>query len=53
MIFEKNIIGISVLSNGALKMSNRNFNYQIEFGSIINVERKFNNYKAFFKNSFR
>ena len=46
---KKNIIGIAVLSNGGLKMTNRNFNYEIEFGSIINVERKFNNYKAFFQ----
>ena len=30
-------------------MTNRNFNYQIEFGKIINAEKKFKNYKAFFQ----
>lgn len=46
---KKNIIGIQIFSNGSLKMLNRNFNYEIDFGKIINVERKFNNYKAFFQ----
>lgn len=46
---KKNIIGIAILPNGSLKMMNRNFNYEIEFGKTINVERKFNNYKAFFQ----
>jgi len=46
---KKNIIGVQILSNGSLKMLNRNFNYEIDFGKTINVERKFNNYKAFFQ----
>ncbi len=46
---KKNIIGIQVLPNGSLKMMNRNFNYEIEFGRTINVEDKFKNYKAFFQ----
>ena len=46
---KKNIIGIAILPNGSLKMMNRNFNYEIEFGKTINMERKFNNYKAFFQ----
>ncbi|UQD55050.1 cell division protein FtsQ/DivIB [Flavobacterium sp. K5-23] len=46
---KKNIIGIQIMPNGSLKMFNRNFNYQIDFGGIINVERKFKNYKAFFQ----
>lgn len=46
---KKNIIGIQVLPNGSLMMMNRNFNYEIEFGRTINVELKFNNYKAFFQ----
>ena len=45
----KNIIGIEILPSGSLIMMNRNFNYQIEFGKTINIERKFNNYKAFFQ----
>ena len=46
---KKNIIGIEIMSNGSLKMLNRNFDYQIDFGRMINVERKFKNYKAFFQ----
>ncbi|SHG09068.1 cell division protein FtsQ [Flavobacterium segetis] len=46
---KKNIIGIQILSNGSLKMHNRNFDYQIDFGTLTNVEQKFKNYKAFFQ----
>jgi cell division protein FtsQ len=46
---KKNIIGIEIMPSGSLKMLNRNFNYQIDFGRMMNVERKFNNYKAFFQ----
>lgn len=54
MIYEddflkKNIIAIQIMPNGSLKMFNRNFDYQIDFGSLINVERKFQDYKAFFQ----
>lgn len=45
----KNIIGIQILPDGSLIMMNRNFDYEIEFGRIINSARKFNNYKAFFQ----
>lgn len=46
---KKNIIGIQILTNGNLKMLNRNFDYEIEFGKANNFENKFNNYKAFFQ----
>ena len=46
---KKNIIGIQVLSNESLLMSNRNFDYQIDFGRMLNEEQKFKNYKAFFQ----
>ena len=46
---KQNIIGIQILPNEDLIMTNRNFNYQIEFGKIINAEKKFKNYKAFFQ----
>jgi cell division protein FtsQ len=46
---KRNIIGIQIFPNGSLLMTNRNFNYEIDFGRTINVERKFNNYKAFFQ----
>ena len=46
---KKNIIGIQILSNGGLKMLNRDFDYAIDFGKTINIEKKFGNYKAFFQ----
>ena len=46
---KKNIIGIQITTVGSLKIQTRNFNYEILFGKSINMERKFNNYKAFFQ----
>lgn len=46
---KKNITGIEILPSGSLRMINRNYNYDIEFGKTIEVERKFDNYKAFFQ----
>ncbi|WP_395063482.1 cell division protein FtsQ/DivIB [Flavobacterium sp.] len=46
---KKNIIGVEVMSDESLMMTNRNFSYQIEFGKMMNEERKFKNYKAFFQ----
>lgn len=46
---KKNIIGVQVLPDGSLIMANRNYDYQIDFGRTINIEKKFRNYKAFFQ----
>lgn len=46
---KKNIIGIQILTGDELMMTNRNFDYLLDFGKMINVERKFKNYKAFFQ----
>lgn len=46
---KKNIIGVQVVPNGNLIMQNRNYDYSIDFGKIINIDRKFKNYKAFFQ----
>ncbi|TDE06278.1 cell division protein FtsQ/DivIB [Flavobacterium hiemivividum] len=46
---KKNIIAIEVMHNGRLKMLNRNYNYEIDFGDIANMEQKFKDYKAFFQ----
>ncbi len=46
---KKNIIGVQIFADGSLKLLSRNFDYEIEFGKLINVERKFNNYKAFYQ----
>ena len=45
----KCIIAIQIMRNGGIKMLNRDYDYQIDFGSNINVEKKFKNYKAFFQ----
>ena len=46
---KKNIIGVQILSGDDLMMTCRNFDYQIEFGKMVNEEKKFKNYKAFFQ----
>jgi cell division protein FtsQ len=46
---KKNIIAIQIMPTGRLKMLNRNFDYQIDFGSSVNAEQKFQDYKAFFQ----
>ncbi|HEY0046876.1 MAG TPA: cell division protein FtsQ [Flavobacterium sp.] len=46
---KKNIIGMTVAADGSVKMMNRNYSYEIDFGKPINKEKKFNNYKAFFQ----
>jgi cell division protein FtsQ len=46
---KKNIIGVQIMPNGSLKMFNRNYNYQIDFGGTVRMKAKFNNYKAFFQ----
>ena len=49
---KKNIIGVQILPNGGLTMKNRNFDFDIIFGSPINIEDKFKNYKAFYQKAF-
>ena len=46
---KKNIIGVQIMPSGGLRMLNRNYNYQIDFGRTIRMNAKFNNYKAFFQ----
>ncbi|WP_136668520.1 cell division protein FtsQ/DivIB [Flavobacterium sp. H122] len=46
---KKNIIGMEIKTDGSIIMKNRNYSYDIIFGRTINMERKFDNYKAFFQ----
>ncbi len=46
---KKNIIGMRISAVGNLKMQSRGFDYEILFGKPINIERKFQNYKAFYQ----
>jgi len=50
---KKNITGIEILPSGSLRMTNRNYDYEIEFGKTIEIQRKFDNYKAFFQKAVR
>lgn len=50
---KKNIIGVRIMPEGNVMMKNRNFDYAIEFGKTINMQRKFDNYKAFFQKAVR
>lgn len=50
---KKNITGIQILPTGSLIMTNRNYHYQILFGRTINVDKKFDNYKAFFQHAIK
>ena len=49
VFLKKNIIGMQVMPNGSVLMLNRNYNFKIDFGQLINVEQKFKNYIAFFQ----
>lgn len=50
---KKNITGMVIRPTGGISMTNRNYDYEIMFGRIVNVEKKFNNYKAFFQNAVK
>ena len=45
----KNIIGLQILPDLSVVLKNRNYDYQILFGQLVNIESKFKNYKAFFQ----
>jgi cell division protein FtsQ len=49
VFLKKNIIGMQIMPNGSVLLLNRNYNFKIDFGQLINVEQKFMNYKAFFQ----
>lgn len=53
VFLKKNIIGMEVKSTGSLRMQTRNFGYEIVFGSPVNIEKKFNNYKAFLQDAVK
>lgn len=50
---KKNIIGMEIRPTGGITMMNRNYDYQIMFGRVVNMEKKFNNYKAFFQDAVK
>ena len=46
---KKNITGMRIENSGDVILQTRNYNYDILFGKTINIEAKFNNYKAFYQ----
>ena len=40
---------MEILPDGSVVMKNRDYDYDIIFGRTIHMERKINNYKAFFQ----
>ena len=46
---KKNIIGMTIKNNDDVILQTRNYDYEILFGKTINMEAKFNNYKAFYQ----
>ena len=45
----KNITGLKILPDQSVIMTTRNYNFQILFGKLINIDSKFKNYKAFYQ----
>ena len=46
---KKNIIGLKIALDGSIIMKNRNYSYDIIFGRPIHINKKYDNYKAFFQ----
>lgn len=49
----KNITGAQIMSSGNVVLTNRSYDYKIAFGKPINVEKKLENYKAFFHHAIK
>jgi cell division protein FtsQ len=50
---KKNIIGVAVNETGGIVMENRAYDYDIFLGAATNIEKKFNNYKAFLQDAVK
>jgi cell division protein FtsQ len=46
---KKNIIAITIQKNGSMTMFSRDYDYEINFGKPVSVDKKFKNYKAFYQ----
>ncbi len=46
---KKNIIGVELLPVSGLRMLNRNYDFEIEFGKPMRIDSKFTCYKAYFQ----
>ncbi|MFP5439495.1 MAG: cell division protein FtsQ/DivIB [Bacteroidia bacterium] len=50
---KKNITGLEVHPEGNIVMGARGYDFDIVFGSPINIDRKFDNYKAFLQDAIK
>lgn len=48
---KKNIVGLTVTPFGNMVLRSRGYDYDIVFGKPVNIERKFENYKAFLQDA--
>ncbi|MGV6829626.1 MAG: cell division protein FtsQ/DivIB [Flavobacteriales bacterium] len=46
---KKSVIGISIKDDASIKLKMRDQNFEIDFGKPIDIEKKFFNYKVFYK----
>ncbi len=46
---KKNIIAIRIQKNGGMTMLSREYDYEINFGKPVFIDKKFKNYKAFYQ----
>lgn len=53
LLLKKNITGIELTQRGNLIFKNRGFNFVVEFGKPVNIDKKFANYKAFLQKAFQ
>jgi cell division protein FtsQ len=50
---KKSITGIEILPSGNIVMTNRDYDFEILFGSPIHVDQKLKNYKAFYMHAIK
>lgn len=46
---KKNIIAITIQKNGSMTMLSREYDYEINFGKPVSIDKKLKNYKAFYQ----
>ena len=50
---KKSIIGVKIFSSRSIILTDRNFDFQITFGRATDIDKKFNNYKAFIQHTLQ
>lgn len=50
---KKSIVGIKIFPSRSIILTDRNFNFDIVFGKAVDIDKKFNNYKAFVQHAIQ